>query len=207
MIAIVDYKAGNITSVKRALDTIGAESQITSSPAQLARADKILFPGVGHAQSAMKSLQESGLDTALRKAFSDHVPILGICLGTQIILSNSEEGPTETLDIIPGKCRKFQLESPDLAIPHMGWNSARIENEHPLLQGIASGEEFYFVHSYYPVPHKKEHVYCTTEYEITFAAALGTGSLFATQFHPEKSGRAGLKLLENFLNWDGSNAE
>lgn len=207
MITIVDYEAGNLTSVRRALDHLGVPAKITADPEEIVNAEKIIFPGVGHAESAMSSLKSRGIDKALHQAFEKGTPIMGICLGTQIILTHSEEGDVPTLDLIPGECRKFNLEDKTLAVPHMGWNAVKVVKPHYILKDLTPEDEVYFVHSYYTDPSDSEMVYATTEYEIDFACALGYKNLFATQFHPEKSGPVGLQIFKNFADWDGSNAE
>jgi glutamine amidotransferase len=206
MISIVDYDAGNLTSVRRALTYLDVPSQIVSRGEELskARPERIIFPGVGHARAAMETLQERGLDDALREAFEAGTPILGICLGAQIVLSHSDEGDTPCLDLIPGRSPRFEPEDSSLKVPHMGWNGVRIERPHPVLRELEAGSEFYFVHSYYPLPRREEHVLATCEYGIRFPAVVGCGNLIATQFHPEKSGRVGLALLRSFAAWDGS---
>ena len=201
MITIIDYNAGNLTSVKRALDHLGIESQITPDPEMVSRAERIIFPGVGHAATAMQVLHERGLDEALQEAFARGAPILGICIGCQIVLTHSEEGDTPGLNLIPGVCTRFRLQNPGLKIPHMGWNVVRITRPHPILNHLQPGDEFYFVHSYYPQPSDVTQVYASSEYEIAFPVAIGDNNLFAVQFHAEKSGKIGLKLLENFANW------
>lgn len=207
MISIVDYKAGNLTSVKRALDYLSIPCRITASSEDISNAERIIFPGVGHAQTAMANLKDRALDRALKSAFEKGTPIMGICLGTQIILSDSEEGNTPCLGLIPGTVPRFRLTNPDLKIPHMGWNRIVIEKKHFILQDTKPDTEFYFVHSYYPSPSDLKYVYARTEYEIKFPSALGYKNLFAVQFHPEKSGPAGLSLLKKFSMWDGRNAE
>lgn len=203
MIAIVDYEAGNLTSVKRALDYLGLESKITPHADEIRKAKRVIFPGVGHAASAMKVLIERGLDNALQDVFSAGTPILGICLGTQIILSHSEEGDTTCLGLIDGECPKFKLKDKTLKIPHIGWNTVKPLRVHPVLKDIAIDDEFYFVHSYYPQPSKRESVIAVSEYEIEFPVIIGSKNLIATQFHPEKSGPLGLRILSNFSTWDG----
>jgi glutamine amidotransferase len=203
MITIVDYEAGNLTSVKRALDYLSIDSVITPDPDVIRNAKKIIFPGVGHAASAMTTLKQRGIDSSLRDAFKKGTPILGICLGTQIILSHSEEGNTECLGLIDGKTRKFKLSDPLLKIPHMGWNTISIKRKHPMLKGIPDETEFYFVHSFYPQPSSSDDIVAECEYELRFPAAIAKGTLFATQFHPEKSGAAGLSILDNFATWNG----
>jgi len=203
MIAIIDYSAGNLTSVKRALDHLGIPSVITADLKLIRAADRVIFPGVGHATAAMAVLKERGLDQALRQAFEAGTPILGICLGTQIILSRSDEGDTPCLGLIEGKVPRFSLSDPALKVPHMGWDSIVLKANHPVLRDIKSDDEFYFVHSYYPEPVRTRAVVATCEYEIEFAAIIGERNLIGTQFHPEKSGPAGLSILMNFSTWDG----
>jgi glutamine amidotransferase len=204
MITIVDYNAGNIRSVQRACTEVGVEAIVTSDPVDVEKAEKIIFPGVGAAPSAMEYLTKTGLDKALKNAFDSGTPILGICIGTQIILESSEEGDQACLGLVPGKTVRFQLKDKMLKIPHMGWNEVKVVQSHPLLEGIEAGDEFYFVHSFYPKPAREENVYAVTEYETDFCSALGYNNLFATQFHPEKSGRLGLQMLERFSGWDGT---
>jgi glutamine amidotransferase len=202
MISIIDYKAGNLTSVKRALDFLGIQSVITHDAGIIQKSERIIFPGVGNAASAVPVLRERGIDEALREAFVLGTPILGICLGTQIILSHSEEGETECLGLIKGIVKKFSLADKSLKIPHMGWNEIKIRQPHFLLKDIAPGTQMYFVHSYYPLPDDESMTIASCEYEIEFPCAIGRHNLFATQFHPEKSGRAGLSILNNFAVWD-----
>ena len=208
MIAIIDYKAGNLTSVQRALHSIGFESIVTSERRAIAKASRIIFPGVGAAGSAMQSLNEKGLDKSLKDAFSDGIPILGICLGTQIILTRSHEDNAECIGLIKGETKKFQPNPSELSfkIPHMGWNNVILKREHPLFAGIDDEYQFYFVHSYYPSPSDKDLIIGTTLYCGEFPSAIGIKNLIAVQFHPEKSGRPGLRMLENFCGWDGKDA-
>jgi|WetSurMetagenome_2_1015567.scaffolds.fasta_scaffold563871_2 imidazole glycerol-phosphate synthase subunit HisH len=203
MITIVDYKAGNLTSVKRALDSLGIFNRISSDPQQVRRAEKIIFPGVGHAGSAMETLQERGLGEAITSAFLAGTPILGICIGCQIILDHSEEGDTPGLGLISGKCLRFHFADASLKVPHMGWNAVTVTRPHPLLAHLKPGDEFYFVHSFYPLPAESDHIFATCEYGTSFPAAIGIRNLFAVQFHAEKSGPLGLELLENFAHWNG----
>jgi glutamine amidotransferase len=207
MILIVDYKAGNLTSVKRALDCLEIPCRIVSHGQELSDAERIIFPGVGHAATAMAVLRERGFDTALRQAFQKGTPILGICIGAQIVLSHSEEGDTTCLDLVEGNCPRFQLADKSLKIPHMGWNEVRVTREHFVLRDIKPGDEFYFVHSYYPQPQATQNVLAVCDYGMAFPAAIGRKNLIAVQFHPEKSGRVGLDLLRNFSRWDGISAE
>jgi imidazole glycerol-phosphate synthase subunit HisH len=204
MVLVVDYEAGNLTSVRRALEHLSIPCRLTSDPEELRRADRIVFPGVGHATSAMANLRHRGLDAALRDAFVRGTPILGICLGAQIVLSRSEEGDTPCLDLVEGTSRRFRLSDPTLKIPHMGWNQITITREHPVVGALPAAAEVYFVHSYFPEPMNPDHVLATCDYGGAFAAALGVKNLVATQFHPEKSGPVGLRLLERFARWDGA---
>ncbi|MBW1695820.1 MAG: imidazole glycerol phosphate synthase subunit HisH [Deltaproteobacteria bacterium] len=206
MIAIIDYNAGNLTSVARALSHIGYESVITHDINELLHAERIIFPGVGAAGSAMDSLRRQGLDTVILDAFQSGKPILGICLGTQIIMNYSEENHTPCLGIVEGITRAFQsgLASDDgtiLKIPHMGWNQVELLRPHPVLSEVCTTDEFYFVHGYYPDPKNPDHILGLTNYGVTFASIVGYRNIIATQFHLEKSGRPGLKILENFCKW------
>jgi glutamine amidotransferase len=206
MIAIIDYDAGNLASVARAVSHLGMSCVITKAAAEIRGADRIIFPGVGAAGAAMESLKRSGLDTLIKDELARGKPILGICLGTQIILAHSDENDTPCLGILDGTVRAFgtDKQSKDgqkLKIPHMGWNGIRIERSHPLLFDMGADDEFYFVHSYYPEPDNTESVIAITDYGLPFASILGFKNLFATQFHLEKSGPAGLKILENFCKW------
>ena len=202
-ITIVDYEAGNLRSVQRACTEVGARAVISGDPEAVRRAGRVIFPGVGAAGSAMRSLRRNGMDEALREAVANGTPVLGICLGLQISLDHSEEHNTPTLGLIPGATKRFRLNRPELKVPHMGWNEVRPVQAHPLLAGIAPGDEFYFVHAYHPVPKHSEDLYALTTYEADFAAAVGRNSYFGVQFHPEKSGRVGLRLLAHFTQWGG----
>jgi imidazole glycerol-phosphate synthase subunit HisH len=201
---IIDYDAGNLRSVQRACHELGVDAAITADPHRLRGADRIIFPGVGAAGAAMRSLRVNGMDEALREAIGAGLPVFGICLGMQISLDHSEENDQDTLGLIPGEVKRFAFERPELKIPHMGWNEVRVVKRHPLLQDVESGDEFYFVHGYYPQPQRSEDVYAVTDYEIDFASALGRDNYFGMQCHPEKSGRVGLKVLKRFLEWNGT---
>ena len=208
MITLVDYKAGNLTSVRRALTHLGIPCQITADPELVRRSDKIIFPGVGAAGAAMNVLRERGLDSALKESFAAGTPILGICIGCQIILEHSEEDEAECLGLLAGRTVKFrqpvgaeQCSAPTLKIPHMGWNAITVTQPHPLLSHLRPDDEFYFVHSYYPQPADPGQIYATCDYGGEFPVAIGRDNLFAVQFHTEKSGKIGLSLLENFATW------
>ena len=209
MIAIIDYKAGNLTSVKRALASLGWDSVITADYSEVVNAERIIFPGVGAAGQAMADLKRLGLDRALLASFQRGKPVLGICLGTQIIMTASEENHTACLGLIRGDVRRFREDLVDkegrrLKVPHMGWNSVTLRAKHPLFEGVNPESEFYFVHAYYPVPEGQEVVLGETDYGIRFASVLHLRNLFAVQFHLEKSGRPGLKILSNFCRWGGT---
>jgi imidazole glycerol-phosphate synthase subunit HisH len=212
MIAIVDYRAGNLTSVARALQYLNVPCVITDRAAELRGADRVIFPGVGAAGEAMRNLKEKRLTGCIRELFESGKPLLGICLGTQVIFEYSEEdNRTPCLGIIPGGVKRFpegMTEKDDpLKIPHMGWNRVAFRRNHPLFAGIPGNAEFYFVHSYYPAPSEDSDIAGETDYGIRFASAVARRNLVAVQFHPEKSGRFGLQILENFSRWDGSHAQ
>jgi glutamine amidotransferase len=210
MIGIIDYRAGNLTSVARALEHLGEACTVAGDPAILSRASHVIFPGVGAAGEAMAYLRQSGLDQWIRGWVARKKPLLGICLGTQVIFDYSEEDDTPCLGIIAGSVRRFpgDLSSDGrlLKIPHMGWNEVAFAN-HPVFRDLPAGAEYYFVHSYYPVPADAQLVVGEVEYGIRFCAALARGNLFAVQFHPEKSGRPGLTILKNFCRWGGTDAQ
>lgn len=211
MIVVVDYQAGNLASVERALRTLGVAAAVTQDPAVVVGAERIVFPGVGAAGQAMANLRRLGLDQALTTAFAGGTPILGICLGAQIILDYSEENDTSCLGLLPGRVGGFPRARPGLSerlkIPHMGWNQVDFVHPHPVFRGLPVGVEFYFVHSYYPAPTEARMVLGVTEYGRPFPSVVGGRNLLATQFHPEKSGRFGLAVLKNFLAWDGGDVE
>jgi glutamine amidotransferase len=205
VIAIIDYNAGNLTSVRLALEAIDAPCEITSDPARILAAERVIFPGVGAAAEAMRNLRERELLDPLRDVVATGKPFLGICLGTQVILEFSEEdGGTPCIGIVPGTVKRFTPSDPMCKIPQMGWNAVDFRKPHPLLEGIENGSEFYFVHSYYCAPSDPAYIVGETDYaDAVFASVVGRDNLFATQFHPERSGRIGLKLLKNFSRWDG----
>ncbi len=198
-IAVIDYDAGNTLSVTRALEKVGAGVDLTSDPDRVKEADAVVLPGVGAFGDCMRKLVERGMDAACREVFRSGKPFLGVCVALQVIFDDSEESPgAEGLGLLPGGVRRF--EAGDLKVPHMGWNELRLVREHPVLSGL-DGEDFYFVHSYYPEPAEPADLLGETEYGVRFCAAAGRENLVAVQFHPEKSSRAGLGLYENFLAW------
>ncbi len=206
MIAIVDYKAGNSSSVSNVLDFLGYENCVTADRAVITGAERVIFPGVGAADSAMESLKEAGLDTLLKEVIASGKPVLAICIGCQVVLGKSEEnGGVTCMDVIPGQAVRFNSE-PGLKIPHMGWNQVNRVSDHELWNDIKDGAEFYFVHSYYPSPSEASTQFSKTTYGTQeFCSAMIQGSLLATQFHVEKSGVVGLQLMKNFCNWKPSN--
>ena len=206
MIIIIDYQAGNLTSVVRSFKALGVEGTVTQDPAVVALGSRVVFPGVGAAGKAMATLKELGLDQALRQSFARGIPILGICLGAQIILETSDENDTSCLALLPGRTQLLP-KTENLKIPHMGWNRVRFLRSHPVFKNLPEGAEYYFVHSYYPNPAQADMILGVTDHGVEFPSAIGWRNLVATQFHPEKSGRFGLQILENFLAWDGSDAE
>ena len=191
MIAIIDYDAGNVKSVQNALKKLGFEAEITSDIETIENADKVIFPGVGEASSAMKKLQERGLDAVIQNLKQ---PVLGICLGMQLMCNASEEGNTKALGIFDCEVKLFPNSD---IVPHMGWNNVS-EMKGKLLENISDTDNFYFVHSYYAEIGENTSSVC--DYIKNFSATLEKDNFFAAQFHPEKSGDAGFKLLENFLN-------
>lgn len=197
-IAVVDYGAGNLRSVETALRHIGARFVVSSEPDELSSADKLIIPGVGDAAAAMSRLRSSGLAQAIKEFFQAGKSIMGICLGSQIVLDGSEENDARCLSLVSGRAREFP-SGIGLKIPHMGWNTIEHEGNHPLLDGVPNAASFYFVHSYYPAPTDEADVLTRTEYGIFFASSIAHENLVAFQFHPEKSGRHGLRILTNFV--------
>ncbi|MFO1464087.1 MAG: imidazole glycerol phosphate synthase subunit HisH [bacterium] len=199
MIAILDYDMGNLRSVSKAIEHVGGECQVTRDPKAVAKADKLILPGVGAFQDCMANLKSYGLVEPLREFIAGGRPFLGICLGMQLLMDESEEGGRhQGLGILPGKVRRFSPEL-QLKVPHMGWNSLKLQGKPTLLAGM-EGEYVYFVHSYYVDPAQPKRVTAATaEYGIPFAASLEFENIYATQFHPEKSQRVGLGLLQRFV--------
>lgn len=197
MIAVVDYGAGNLASVANALDRIGAPVVVTRDPDEIRNADGVIVPGVGAAADTMKHLSSLELTGVIQDVIAHGKPYLGICMGMQVLLTRSYEGGEHLcLDVIPGSVRRL----PDgLPIPHMGWNQVRQNGDHPLFAGIPDNTDFYFVHSYYAEPDHQSWVGGSTEYGKWFTSAVCSGNVMGTQFHPEKSGHWGLRLLENFV--------
>lgn len=191
MIAILQYNAGNTRSVRNALHRLGVEPMITAEPDQLRQADKVIFPGVGEASTAMTYLQEKGLDQLILDL---QQPFLGICLGMQLLCSHSEEGDTTTLGLFQARVKRFRIAE---KVPHMGWNNLLV-NDHPLLQNLPEQPDVYFVHSYYA--EVAPETIATATYGHAFSAALHRDNFYGVQFHPEKSAQVGAQILQNFLN-------
>jgi imidazole glycerol-phosphate synthase subunit HisH len=201
MIAVIDYGAGNLRSVVNAINHLGHQARITASPEEILAAQAVFLPGVGAAGDTMASLKKLGLIPTIRRLADENRPLFGICIGLQILFSGTEEGGWhECLNIIPGRVRKFPA---GLKIPHMGWNQVKQKGKHPLFAGVEDGADFYFVHSYCGQPEDPSVTISETEYGITFCSALARGNLVATQFHPEKSGEAGLRIYDNFIKMAG----
>lgn len=199
MIAIVDYDAGNIKSVEKALQFLGEEPIVTREKETLLQADKVIVPGVGAFGDAMEKMHQYGLVEVLREIAGKGTPILGICLGLQLFFESSEETPgVEGLGLLSGKIVRIP-DKEGFKIPHMGWNSIRINPASRLLKGIEEGAYVYFVHSYYLQAENEADVAATTDYVVNIHAAAEHDNIFATQFHPEKSGEIGLQILKNFI--------
>jgi len=207
-IAVIDYGMGNLRSVSKAVEHVAAAGDrvlVTDDPKLIRSADRVLFPGQGAARDCMAAISDHHLNQAVREALESK-PFFGICMGMQVLMTFSEEnGGTGLLDLIPGQVRRFpevkDTQGRLLKIPQMGWNQVR-QRSHPLWKGVPDQSRFYFVHSYYVQPDDESLVVGMTEYAATFASVLARDNLFATQFHPEKSAGAGLRLLQNFLDWD-----
>ena len=203
-IAIIDYQAGNLRSVQKALQKFGACAVITSSGDTIEEADGVVFPGQGACDFAMRQLREKELDRPVKAFISGGKPFLGVCLGLQLLLEESEEGDELCLGIREGSVRRLPFGN---KIPHMGWNEVDLCGYHPVLDGIPNRTHFYFVHSYYADPADKNITLGTTDYGIQFCSAVGWDNILAVQFHPEKSGPMGLKIYENFVNFVGDHAK
>lgn len=198
MIAIIDYGAGNLRSVRNAFVHLGAEVITASSPAQLAGADKVVLPGVGAFGAGIDTLRQAGFEEPIKRAAGAGTPILGICLGLQYLFEYSDEmGHHRGLGLLPGYVTRFPVDGPK--VPHIGWNSLDIRRDHPLLDGVPDGAYAYFVHSYYVEAGEPDDVLATTGYGITFASVVGRANVFGIQCHPEKSQAVGLRILRNFI--------
>ena len=201
MIAIVDYRAGNLTSVKRALEFLGHRCEITDDPDKIRGAERVILPGVGAAGATMENLRGLGLVDVLRRdVAAAGKPFLGICIGIQVLFDRSEEDRADCLGIIAGHVTRYpsSLDGHPLKVPQIGWNRVRQRRAHPIFTGVPDNTHFYFVNSYYPVPADPKVAIAESDYGVKFVAAVASARVIATQFHLEKSGAAGLKLLDNF---------
>jgi len=204
MIAVLDYKAGNLTSMALAIRHLGFEPTITRDPDVVRRADRLVFPGVGAAGASMESLDELELSSALREFRASGRPMFCVCIGCQVLFTHSDEdGGTPCLDLLPGRVVRFEFGAGlRRKIPHMGWNEVRFTRAHPVFAGTPEGSQFYFVHSYHVRPEHAGDVVGTSVYgDVEFVAVVARENIAAAQFHPEKSGRCGLRVLDNFLRW------
>ncbi|OQA57600.1 MAG: Imidazole glycerol phosphate synthase subunit HisH 1 [Candidatus Omnitrophica bacterium ADurb.Bin277] len=201
MITVIDYGMGNLRSVSKAIEHLGGRYSVTSKGSDLKNASKLILPGVGSFGDAMAELGQRGLIKPLKDTLAKGAKLLGICLGLQLFFEKSDEAPgVEGLGLLPGKVVRFR--SSKVKIPHMGWNDIRLVRKHPLLEGIRSGDYFYFVHSFYGQPKVRKLTLASCRYAgKEFAAVVGTDRIAAVQFHPEKSQDAGLRLLRNFIRW------
>jgi len=198
-IVIVDYGMGNLRNVQKGFEKIGFEARLTRNKSEIGRASAIVLPGVGAFKDCMENLEKYGLVDILLRSVEKGKPYLGICLGLQVLFSESEEfGSHKGLDLIKGKVVRF-VPDPEHKVPHMGWNTIEKAKEVPMLQGTESGDFFYFVHSYYVIPDKTEWISSFTTYGKPFVSSIWKENLFATQFHPEKSQQKGMRILENFV--------
>ena len=205
MLAVLDYGAGNLRSVTRALRQVGCEFEVTSDPKAAAAASGVILPGVGAAADAMAGLDNRGLLEPVKDYVRSGRPYLGVCMGLQVLFERSEEDyGTECLNLYPGEIRRF---SDGLHVPHMGWNQVHQRGRVPILEGVPQDANFYFVHSYHATVDNHRIVGATTGYGVEFLSVLHDGNIFATQFHPEKSGPAGLRIYANFANLCGEIAE
>jgi len=203
MITIIDYQMGNLRSVQKAFEKVGSAAEVTGDPRAVARAEKIVLPGVGAFRDAIDELKRRELVEPIRQAIERGKPFLGICLGLQLLFDVShEDGEYRGLGVVPGEVVRFEvppgMKPQDMKIPHMGWNQLDFVEDCPLLTGVDNGSHFYFVHSYYVVPRDETVVAATASYPAPFCAMIQRDNLFATQFHPEKSQADGLRLLGNF---------
>ena len=198
MIAIIDYGAGNLTSVERAVQYLGYDGKITADPQTILGAEKVIFPGVGAARATMDNLNTAGLAEILWDVYKSGKPMLGICIGIQILFEHSEEEDTNCLGILPGVVKKYEATQTQ-KVPQIGWNEVYQTQAHPIFQDVPNPAHFYFVNSYYPIPRDDSYIVGKTTYGVEFSSVVAYQNLIATQFHLEKSGRIGLKMLDNFL--------
>ena len=206
MIAIIDYDAGNIKSVEKALHYLGEEAIITRDHDEIVNSDKVILPGVGAFADAMEKIRHYGLEETIHEVVEKNIPFLGICLGLQLMFESSDEGPgVKGLGLLPGKILRIP-KSGDLKIPHMGWNNIKVKEDSRLFKGLPENPYVYFVHSYYLHAEEPGIVTATTDYSTCIHASVEKGNLFACQFHPEKSSTVGLQILKNFAGVEGGRA-
>ncbi|MDX1662345.1 MAG: imidazole glycerol phosphate synthase subunit HisH [Candidatus Promineifilaceae bacterium] len=204
-VTMIDYGAGNVRSVQKALEHVGARVAVTADPAAVRAAERLVLPGVGAFGAGMAALRRRKLVAPIRAAVESGTPFLGICLGMQLLFEESEEmGRHEGLDLLPGRVRRFTGK--ELKVPHMGWNQIQPVAQHPILHRLPPGAHAYFVHSYYCEPAETDSIIARTDYETAFAAIIARDNVVGIQFHPEKSQQVGLRLLENYLKWSGGGA-
>ena len=196
-ITIVDYQAGNLRSVQKALERFGVRPVISSDPKDIEEADGVVFPGQGAAGPAMRNLEARELTEPIKRYIGDGRPFLGVCLGLQLLLEGSDEHDEACLGVLPGRVRRLPST---VKIPQMGWNSVELSSSHPIFSGVPDGSYFYFVHSYYADPEDSTVVAGTSTYGLRFASAVARDNLVAVQFHPEKSGATGLRLYASFID-------
>lgn len=199
-LAVIDYGMGNLRSVVRAWEHVGADAQLVGAPSDIKAADALVFPGQGAIVDTMRLLEETGFDVAIKDWIAADKPFFGICLGLQALFEHSEEGDTKALGVFAGEVKRFRLDA-SLKVPHMGWNPVSFEEENPITSGLESGvDQFYFVHSFFIEPKDQDIALFKTDYGGEFVSGIRSGRCYATQFHPEKSQAKGLHLYQNFLN-------
>ena len=202
MIAIIDYGAGNIRNVVNAINKLGYEVNLTSDPDEVLSADTVILPGVGAAGDTVSSLRKLNLIEPVRRVIAENKPFLGICIGLQVLFTETEEDRGQKcLDVFPGRVKRFPEGR---KIPHMGWNQVKRKIDHPVFEGVPDNSNFYFVHSYYVDPEDQSLIAGITEYGVEFCSMISRGNMIGTQFHPEKSGNIGLRIYDNFLRYAGN---
>jgi glutamine amidotransferase len=199
-LVVIDYQSGNLRSVAKALESVGVSPVVTGDADQIAKADAVVLPGVGSGPAAMDALRQRNLVDPIRKYLVSGRPFLGVCLGLQLLLDRTEEGNADCLGSVSGRVKRLPG---GMKVPHMGWNSVSFKRKHPVFEGIPQDSHFYFVHSYYAAPEDDTWVAGTTDYGVSFCSVYARDNVVATQFHPEKSGRMGLRIYENFVNLAG----
>jgi glutamine amidotransferase len=202
MLAVIDYGAGNIRNVVNAINKLGYEVTLTSDPDEVLSADTVILPGVGAAGDTVSSLKKLNLIEPVRRIITENRPFMGICIGLQILFTETEEDKGQKcLDVFSGRVKRFPGGH---KVPHMGWNQVKQKIDHPVFEGVPDNSNFYFVHSYYVDPENKTLIAGTTEYGVEFCSMISQGNMIGTQFHPEKSGDVGLKIYDNFLRYAGN---